>query len=54
MGSYSCAHGNDEADANQKLLLYVMGDLDLDRHRDLVERSAKIYKEYAVIRDYEA
>lgn len=53
MGSYSCAHGNDEDDANQKLLLYVMGDLDLDRHRDLVERSAKIYKEFAVIRDYE-
>lgn len=54
MGSYSCAHGNDEDIANQKLLLYVMGDLDLARHRDLIERSAKIYKEYTVIKDYAA
>jgi hypothetical protein len=48
MGSYSCAHGNDESVPNQKLLLYVMGDLDLERHKDLIERSCKIYKDYIV------
>ena len=53
MGSYSCAHGNDEVEPNKKLLLYVMGDLDLERHKDLIERSARIYKEYTVIKDYE-
>lgn len=52
MGSFSCAHGNDEVESNQKLLLYVMGDLDIKRHKDLIARSARIYKEYAVIKDY--
>jgi len=54
MGSYSCAHGNDEKTANQKLLLYVMGDLDLDKHRGLIERSYDLYKDYAIVRDYAA
>lgn len=53
MGSYSCAHGNDESIPHQKLLLYVMGDLDIDRHVSLIERSVQVYKKYAVIRDYE-
>jgi hypothetical protein len=52
MGSYSCAHGNDETVPNQKLLLYVMGDLDLERHQDLIDRSHKIYKEFAVVKEY--
>jgi hypothetical protein len=52
MGSYSCAHGNDETVPNQKLLLYVMGDLDLERHQDLIDRSYKIYKEFAVVKEY--
>lgn len=54
MGSYSCGHGNDENTPNQKLLLYIMGDLDLDRHQSLVQRSYSKYKDYAVIKDYGA
>lgn len=53
MGSYNCAHGNDEETPNTKLLLYVMGDLDLERHHELIQRSYSIYKEYSVIKDYE-
>jgi len=52
MGSYSCAHGNDEAVPNQKLLLYVMGDLDVERHNELIDRSYKIYKDFAVVKEY--
>jgi len=52
MGSYSCAHGNDETVPNQKLLLYVMGDLDLEKHQDLIDRSYKVYKEFAVVKEY--
>jgi hypothetical protein len=52
MGSYSCAHGNDEPLSGQKLLLYVMGDIDTSRHLDLVERSYNKFREYAIVRDY--
>lgn len=52
MGSYSCGHGNDEEAANQKLLLYIMGDLDLNKHQGLVARSYDRYKDYAIVRDY--
>jgi hypothetical protein len=53
MGSYSCAHGNDESLSGQKLLLYVMGDLDRERHLNLIERSYKKFSEYSIVRDYE-
>lgn len=53
MGSYSCAHGNDESLSDKKLLLYVMGDLDVERHRQLIERSYMRFKNRAIIRDYE-
>ena len=49
MGCYSCGHGNDEETPHQKILLYIMGDLDPIRHKELVERSLVKYKEYAVL-----
>lgn len=52
MGSYSCAHGNDESLSGRKLLLYVMGDLDKEKHRKLIERSYQRFRDYAIIRDY--
>ena len=52
MGTYSCAHGNDQSLSGQKLLLYVMGDLDTERHLDLIGRSYDKFKEYAIVRDY--
>lgn len=54
MGSYSCAHGNDEEMADQKLLLYVMGNLDLARHKELIRKSFDRYRDYAVIKEYGA
>lgn len=52
MGSYSCAHGNDESLSGQKLLLYVMGDLDIDKHQILIKRSYQKFKEYSIVKDY--
>lgn len=52
MGSYSCAHGNDELLSEKKLLLYVMGDLDIGKHRSLIERSYDKFKDHAIVRDY--
>lgn len=52
MGSYSCAHGNDESLSGQKLLLYVMGDLNIEKHQELIERSYNKFKEYSIVRDY--
>ena len=52
MGSYSCAHGNDESLSGQKLLLYVMGDIDIEKHQELIGRSYDKFKEYAIVRDY--
>lgn len=54
MGSYSCAHGNDEEIPFQKLLMYVMGDLDIEKHQSLIERSYNKYRDYAIVRDYVA
>lgn len=53
MGSYSCAHGNDEELPFQKILMYVMGDLDIDKHQELIQRSYSRYKDYAIVRNYE-
>ena len=53
MGSYSCAHGNDEEVSNQKLILYVMGDLDEELHRQLIDRSYLKYKKYSITKDNE-
>lgn len=52
MGSYSCLHGNDESLSGQKLLLYVMGDLDLEKHQDLIQRSLRKFKDFSIIKDY--
>jgi len=48
MGCYSCAHGNDEKISNQKLLVYLMGDLDTEKHNDLIESSYAKYKDFAI------
>jgi hypothetical protein len=53
MGSYSCGHGNDEELPTQKLLLYVMGDLDLSRHKNLIQNSFERFKDYSIVKDYE-
>lgn len=53
MGSYSCGHGNDETEPEQKLLLYIMGDLNLDRHQSLIEKSYNKFKDYTIIKDYD-
>lgn len=53
MGSYSCAHGNDESLTGQKLLLYVMGDLDLNRHHELICRSFNKFQRYAIVKEYD-
>ena len=50
MGGYSCAHGNDEIAPYQKILLYIMGDLDPIKHQALVERSFDKYKDYAILK----
>lgn len=48
MGAYSCAHGNDEPIPHQKLVAYIMGDLDKEKHFNLIERSYLKYKEFAI------
>lgn len=48
MGCYSCAHGNDEKISNQKLLVYLMGDLDTEKHNALIESSYVKYKDFAI------
>jgi hypothetical protein len=49
MGATSCLHGNDDAVSGHKILCYAMGDLDEDRHYELIERSYKKYKDFAVV-----
>jgi hypothetical protein len=49
MSSSHCNHGNDDNLSDNKILAYVMGDLDYDRHRELVIRSYEKYKEYAIL-----
>jgi hypothetical protein len=49
MGCYSCAHGNDEKVPNQKLLVYLMGDLDTEKHNALIEASYNKYKDLAIV-----
>jgi hypothetical protein len=48
MSGTACYHGNDQTESNKKLLLYVMGDLDLDRHVRLIEKSVNRFKEYII------
>jgi hypothetical protein len=49
MGSFSCLHGNDEETPYQKIILYIIGEIDVDRHRELISKSYERYKEYAVL-----
>jgi hypothetical protein len=49
MGCYSCAHGNDEKESNQKLLVYLMGDLDTEKHNALIEASYNKYKDFSIV-----
>ena len=49
MGCYSCGHGNDETVPHQKLLVYLMGDLDQNRHAELLNRSILKYKDFAIL-----
>lgn len=49
MGATSCLHGNDDSIANHKVLCYAMGELDKDKHYELIERSYKKYKDFAVV-----
>jgi hypothetical protein len=52
MGSYNCAHGNDESLSGQKLLLYVMGELDIKKHQGLLHRSLIKFKDFSIIKNY--
>lgn len=49
MGSFSCTHGNDEEVPYQKIILYIIGEVDIDRHQTLVNKSYEKYKEYAIL-----
>jgi hypothetical protein len=49
MGATSCLHGNDDSVTGHKVLCYAMGDLDQDRHYELIERSYNKYKDFAVV-----
>lgn len=48
MGCYTCLHGNDESTPHQKILLYIMGDLDTEKHTSLITRSVEKYKNYII------
>lgn len=49
MGATTCMHGNDDAITNNKILCYAMGELDEQRHYDLIKRSYEKYKEFAIL-----
>ena len=49
MGATSCLHGNDDTVSNHKVLCYAMGELDRDRHYELIERSYVKYKDFAIL-----
>lgn len=46
--SFDCVHGNDDPVPERKLLLYVMGKIDTQRHRELLSRSLEKYGQYAI------
>jgi len=48
MGALSCVHGNDENIPHQKLLVYIMGNLDKEKHIALLENSYKKYKKFSI------
>lgn len=49
MNATSYMHGNDDQIRNRKILCYVMGELDKEKHYNLVTRSYAKYKEYAIV-----
>lgn len=49
MGATTCLHGNDDQIPSHKILCYAMGELDRDKHQELIERSYLKYKDFAVI-----
>lgn len=49
MSSSYCTHGNDDKISENKILAYVMGDLDYDRHKKLVLQSYEKYRDYAIL-----
>lgn len=51
MGATTCLHGNDDTVENHKVLVYAMGELDRDKHYELIKRSYEKYKEFAVVED---
>lgn len=50
MGSFSCVHGNDEDLSHQKIILYLIGEVDSERHISLINRSMEKYKDYAILK----
>jgi hypothetical protein len=48
MGAYTCLHGNDESKDNQKLLCFINGNLNLEKHKELISASYNKYKKYAI------
>ena len=48
MSATSCFHGNDQIEGNKKLLLYVMGDLDLNKHAELIKKSISKFNRYVI------
>lgn len=48
MSATSCLHGNDQIEGNKKLLLYVMGDLDLNKHAELIKKSVSMFSRYVI------
>lgn len=49
MGATSCLHGNDDGVASHKVLCYAMGELDTDKHYELIRRSYEKYQEFAIV-----
>lgn len=46
--SFDCIHGNDDPVCDQKILLYAMGEVDVPKHTELLNRSLEKYGQYAV------
>jgi len=48
MSATACYHGNDQVESDKKLLLYVMGDLDVQKHTELIRRSVTKFRDYVI------
>jgi len=49
MGTYSCQHGNIEKAGDKKLLCVITGQLNLEKHKKILEKSYQRYSDYAIV-----